>query len=203
MQIKKDEVEKKLLDAAKKEFLDKGFKRASIRSIVKSAGTTIGNFYNYFESKEMIFSALVETIYTDLVDFIKNHQDVDMASQPIENLDIGFLRHYLGGIIEQMLPKFDDGFLLLIECSQDTNYASVKDELIDFIGLHFLEHIESYSPNYKNVEMGRIISSQLVHGIVEIIKTYKDDKVRYTLITEQILFTSLGVMGILQGGQND
>ncbi len=63
MQTKKDHVKDSLLDAACAEFLDKGFEKSSIRRIVKSAGTTIGNFYNYFESKEQIFSHLVDEIY--------------------------------------------------------------------------------------------------------------------------------------------
>jgi len=203
MQTKKDEMQKRLLEAAQKEFLEKGFKKASIRNIVKAAKTTIGNFYNYFESKEMIFSSLVDTVYKELIYFIKNHQDVDVANQPIEQLDINFLREYLGNVAAQLVPRLNDDFLLLVECGMDTKYANVKNELIDFIGLHFFEHIESYSPNYKNIEMGRIISSQFIHGVIEIIKKYKDTEKRQVLITEQILYTALGVMGILQGGRND
>ena len=38
--------------AAKEEFLQKGFQKASLRNIVKQAGVTTGAFYGYYESKE-------------------------------------------------------------------------------------------------------------------------------------------------------
>lgn len=37
-----------ILNAAKEEFLDNGFKSASLRNIVKKAGVTTGAFYGYF-----------------------------------------------------------------------------------------------------------------------------------------------------------
>ncbi len=50
---------RKLLDAAAKEFGDLGFHSASISGITRRAGTALGSFYTYFDSKEAIFSALV------------------------------------------------------------------------------------------------------------------------------------------------
>ena len=41
-----------IYQAAMEEFLDKGFKSASLRNIVKTAGVTTGAFYGYFDSKE-------------------------------------------------------------------------------------------------------------------------------------------------------
>ena len=50
---------RKLLDAAAKEFGELGFHAASISGITRRAGTALGSFYTYFDSKEAIFSALV------------------------------------------------------------------------------------------------------------------------------------------------
>ena len=46
-----------ILDAGKKEFLEKGFRAASLRNIVREAGVTTGAFYGYFKSKEGLFRA--------------------------------------------------------------------------------------------------------------------------------------------------
>ena len=51
--------QRKLLDAAAIEFGEKGFHEASISSITRRAGTALGSFYTYFESKEALFRALV------------------------------------------------------------------------------------------------------------------------------------------------
>ena len=50
---------RKLLDAAAKEFGERGFHDASISGITRRAGTALGSFYTYFDSKEAIYSALV------------------------------------------------------------------------------------------------------------------------------------------------
>lgn len=54
------ETRRKLLDAAAKEFAELGFHMASISSITRRAGTALGSFYTYFDSKEALFKALVQ-----------------------------------------------------------------------------------------------------------------------------------------------
>ena len=50
---------RRLLDAAAQEFGERGFHEASISGITRRAGTALGSFYTYFDSKDAIFSALV------------------------------------------------------------------------------------------------------------------------------------------------
>lgn len=51
-----------LLDAAAKEFGEKGFHDASVSGITRLAGTALGTFYTYFDSKDEIFKALVQDL---------------------------------------------------------------------------------------------------------------------------------------------
>lgn len=53
---------RKLLDAAALEFGEKGFHDASITGITARAGTALGSFYTYFDSKDEIFRALVRDL---------------------------------------------------------------------------------------------------------------------------------------------
>ena len=50
---------RKLLDAAAAEFGERGFHDASISAITARAGTALGSFFTYFDSKDAIFQALV------------------------------------------------------------------------------------------------------------------------------------------------
>lgn len=50
---------RRLLDAAAAEFGERGFHEASISGITRRAGTALGSFYTYFDSKDAIFAALV------------------------------------------------------------------------------------------------------------------------------------------------
>ena len=56
-----------ILSAAMQEFLEKGFKSASLRNIVKTAGVTTGALYGYYDSKEDLFEALVDELFVRLL----------------------------------------------------------------------------------------------------------------------------------------
>jgi AcrR family transcriptional regulator len=49
-----------LIEIAMKQFLEKGYEKTSIRSILKEADGEIGMFYHYFKSKNEIYEAALE-----------------------------------------------------------------------------------------------------------------------------------------------
>lgn len=53
------ETREKLLQAAEKEFGERGYHEAAISGITQRAGVALGTFYVYFDSKEEIFRGLV------------------------------------------------------------------------------------------------------------------------------------------------
>ena len=83
MQNKEQTTQEKILYAAKAEFLEKGFPKASLRTIVKEAGVTTGALYGYYGSKEALFDALVEECYTHFLSAYRNALD-DFDRLPIE-----------------------------------------------------------------------------------------------------------------------
>ena len=52
----------KLLAAARKVFAEKGLGAATARDIVRETDLATGTFYNYFDSKEEVFLALIEEL---------------------------------------------------------------------------------------------------------------------------------------------
>jgi len=73
---------RKLLDAAAAEFGEKGFHEASISGITRRAGTALGSFYTYFDSKDEIFRALV----SDMSAMVRTHSAKEVSPQmgPLE-----------------------------------------------------------------------------------------------------------------------
>ena len=70
-----------ILSAAMQEFLEKGYKSASLRNIVKTAGVTTGAFYGYYNSKEDLFEALVGEHYDFLLKlFCKAQKEIADSS---------------------------------------------------------------------------------------------------------------------------
>ena len=62
MNTEKESSRKEILKAARKEFLEKGYKGASLRSICKKAGVTTGAFYFQFENKEAVLKEILDPI---------------------------------------------------------------------------------------------------------------------------------------------
>lgn len=130
------ETERTTLDmihaAAKTEFLAKGFKSASLRNIVKTAGVTTGAFYGYYDSKEALFETLVGTQYKTFMDSYRQAQE-DFAKLPPqeqpENLSTisGRCMH------EMLLYAYEnlDEFKLLLCCSEGTRFAGMIDEMVE------------------------------------------------------------------------
>jgi AcrR family transcriptional regulator len=61
---------RKILDAARAEFGERGFSDSSIVGITQRAGVALGTFYTYFDSKEVLFQALVRDMSAQVRDHV-------------------------------------------------------------------------------------------------------------------------------------
>ena len=68
VQIRKDEVHKAILNAARKLYRRKGYSKTSMAEIAKEAGISRGNTYIYFKSKLDIFFAIYDEWLTTFID---------------------------------------------------------------------------------------------------------------------------------------
>ena len=59
---------RKILDAAREEFGERGYSESSIVGITQRAGVALGTFYTYFDSKEALFQALVRDMSNQVRD---------------------------------------------------------------------------------------------------------------------------------------
>ena len=133
--------------AARKEFRERGFHGASLRSIVKSLGMTTGAFYGYYKSKEDLFAALVEDHYRYLLDRFRQAQEefahLPYACQP------EVLGDFSGACMFDMLHYAYDHLedcQLLLCCAEGTRFAGLVDEMvqIETEGTHaYLEVLKS------------------------------------------------------------
>ncbi len=89
---------RKLLDAAAVEFGERGFHEASISAITRRAGTALGSFYTYFDSKDEIFQALVRYMSEQLRDhvtpIVQNAPDAIAAERLGLHSYLGFVREH-------------------------------------------------------------------------------------------------------------
>ena len=118
--------------ASKAEFLEKGYKDASLRNIVKSVGMTTGAFYGYYKSKEELFEAIVGEHYEYIRNrFIKAQQEfaeLPAARQPEVMSDISGICMY--DILHYAYEHLEECKLILV-CSEGTKFAGLIDEMVE------------------------------------------------------------------------
>lgn len=197
MQFKKNEVRNAILESAEKAFLEQGFEGASLRSIVKDASTTIGNFYNYFSSKEELFHALVIDDYEMFMTLLSEHEQVERPDYLWDLSNPKIWRDVLSEFITQFVPEFGNGFVLLIQSSKGTAYENAKEDLIESVKEHFIDHIDRFGENEDLKEYSSIMASQFVDGFTKIFLKHDHHEKRNKLLIDHLLFYMIGTMGMI------
>lgn len=118
--------------AAKAEFLEKGFKSASLRNIVKTAGVTTGAFYGYYKSKEELFDALVGTQYDTFMRRYKEMQESFTQFTPQKQRECieDVSRDCMGWMTDYAYENFE-AFKMILCCSEGTRYENMIHEMVE------------------------------------------------------------------------
>lgn len=122
----------RILQVAKKEFLQKGYNGASLRRIVKNAGVTTGAFYGYYKSKEELFDALVQRHAEYIMSVYINAQN-DFADLPKEK-QLNSMNEISGSCMEDILEymyKYPDEIKLILCSSEGTKYENFIHEMVE------------------------------------------------------------------------
>jgi AcrR family transcriptional regulator len=74
-QVLKNEIKSAIFISAKKEFMQHGYEKSSMRKIAAGAGVTSGNLYRYFENKESIYRELLREVVSEIDSVLFNSSD--------------------------------------------------------------------------------------------------------------------------------
>ena len=177
------ETQKKILEIGKREFLEKGFKDASLRKIVAEAGFTKGAFYGYYPNKAALFEALVSEAADGLVENFKAAQDAHFdlipAGKTVESRELStkYLRHF----VDYIYDRFDE-FKLIVCCAEGTKYANY----IHYLVVLEVERAEKYYEILR--EKGKLtgsVSRELHHMITSAYFTAAFETVVHDMTREQ------------------
>ena len=134
--------------AAKTEFLAKGFRSSSLRNIVKMAGMTTGAFYGYYKSKEELFAALVGEHYDYLINRFKDAQEefsnISPERQPEVMSEISGLCMF--DMLRYAYQHLEECKLILC-CSEGTRFSGMIDEMVEIE----LESTHAYKQILKKI----------------------------------------------------
>ena len=85
---RRKQTEQNLIESGKAEFLKKGYAKANLRDICKTAGVTTGAFYFSFANKEALLAAILDPVIADyermclsLIHILYIHGTVDLLKR--------------------------------------------------------------------------------------------------------------------------
>lgn len=188
----------KIVAAAMKEFLQKGFEQASMKNIADCVGMTSAALYRHFDSKQAMFSALVKPAIDSLDEWAKNH--VDSSYEMIQNGNTDEVMDFENPfsdskMVLDVMYKNPDAFRLLLNCSAGTEFENFLHDKIEesteqmMATLDFCERLGNKVRKVKKDEMHMLVTSYVLAMVQPIEHNYpREDAERY-LRTIQEFFT--------------
>ena len=197
------ETKKKLLESAKKEFLEKGFTGASLRTIAANAGVTTGAMYRNFKDKNAFFCALVDDAVEATKNVImladpKNHEKLTPA-QMQEHMD--FEKKSTDDFLNYMYENFD-AFTLLLRKSAGSTHEHFQEDICD---LYTKNCEKTFAWMYEQKIATKQVSPMTIHFMAStIINAFCDiilhnmtQKEAKEYISDIMEFTSYGAYKLL------
>ena len=102
-----EEKKGRIEEAAKQLFIKQGFHATSMRNIASKAGTSLGNVYNYYRTKDEILESIIAKYQTVIDERLKSiFEEIDSPLEPES------LIHF-GGLVKKMVNEHHDFWLLM------------------------------------------------------------------------------------------
>lgn len=131
MRVLRDDKYRSILQAARKEFIQKGFKDASMRTLAKDANVGLSNIYNYFRNKDEIFIEIVSPARDDLFAFVK-----EKHTEKYIDFDFMSTLAYQEDTVDmyiKLLMKYKEEIRLLLFYSQGSSIERFREDLTEYL----------------------------------------------------------------------
>ncbi|MBQ7187065.1 MAG: TetR/AcrR family transcriptional regulator [Ruminococcus sp.] len=154
-----NESRERLIECAKREFLAKGFAKASLRNICAEAGLTTGAVYFLFKDKNGLLGAIVDEPLQKIQELMLYHfsaeQQEDFSTYQQRDGDHDQFAQELIGI---MYDNYD-AMRILLDRSQGSAYESVVDRFIDTTDSYYIVLAQHYADSVP----GKRVNQYMLH----------------------------------------
>lgn len=176
--------QEKILHFGKKEFLQKGFKNASLRNISAAANMTTGAIYTYFKDKNALFEAIVEPVCLQVEEMFRElsalyYNDNSIVSEITTENSIANLREVYRFIYDNF-----DVFRLLVVGSEGSSKSDFVHTIVDYEVTHTIAYLNKIN---KDKYINTKINSTVLHMISESYINTILEPVRHNMSYEQAI----------------
>jgi AcrR family transcriptional regulator len=200
MQILKNDIKDKIIEAAVNEFSLNGYEKASMRDIARAAGISVSNTYNYYRNKAQLFETIIEPVYqqvkTLLADSLKH------SGKRLENDNILAFIDDLVKLLMQMDARQRQLLIIMAEKSAGTRYAKAREDVITLLKMHLAEAVRRPG-SQPQVEASQgyiltIIAANYIDGLMKIMKDYRSREWAEENIRALLTYHLNGIKGMIK-----
>ncbi|MEZ3433094.1 MAG: TetR/AcrR family transcriptional regulator [Lachnospiraceae bacterium] len=196
----------KLLESAKREFLEKGYMKASLRTICKNAGVTTGALYFFFQGKGDLLKELVEEPLRGLMGLIRQHFTEEMERRiTVVSLDMDRQDIDAAKEIVRFLYRHYDVFLLLLTKSQGSEYEDMASRFADYGEEHYRKLTADAARDCRvpapDGYMVHWMSHMQINAFVHLLLHEPDVEKALVYIEQVVVFLVSGWNGFFQRGR--
>ncbi|MCI1778516.1 MAG: TetR/AcrR family transcriptional regulator [Bacteroidales bacterium] len=149
MQIQKSDIRKKILETSRKEFLEKGFKGTSMRSISEKSGVVLSNIYNYFRNKDVLFREVLSGLLDAVDNVAKTHNsdsNIDLYVFDSEE----YVKSQITMFVD-LIHHYKEDFKLLLFGASGSSLENYREKCIDRYTEMGKEYIEIVNKKYPDI----------------------------------------------------
>ena len=165
------ETREKLIESAKAEFMEKGYNKASLRSICANAGVTTGALYFFFKDKADLFRAIVGKPVDGLFEIMQAHFDEDEVIVAGANQDDApddyFDDHSEMAqlLIHHIYSNYDAAILVLTK-AQGSEYEDIVDQIVGVTENKSIEMMDKLS---AKTEKKQKVNKYMLHLVIHLV----------------------------------
>ena len=120
----------RILIAAENEFLEKGYQGAGLREIASDADVTTGAFYRHFKGKKELFAALVDDVYTHIIQMYRDTLIEFFRLSPEEQaVNMSAYTRRAVDSMTDYIYEHRSKMRLILSCSEGTDYSDLAQVL--------------------------------------------------------------------------
>ena len=165
-----------LIQAAKEEFMEKGYNKASLRNICSKAGMTTGALYFFFENKENLYEEITGSAKNELKQLIKKHfADDKEAMKSITDISEMLVDHSdeADMFIASIYTNYDS-LMLILSGSKEGEYEQFIDEFVKIVESSSTELMKASRLFKPDPFMSHWIAHTIVDSFIHVV-THEPD----------------------------
>ena len=178
MAVKDHSLDEKLIEAARAEFLDKGFRNASLHKIAERAGLTTGAIYTRYKGKDDLFCSLVQEILVEaqkqMGPLRERYEAAQKTQDPSKILDV---IRYEEAFYQTLLSRHYEACVLFFCRSDGSSLEVTLRTMMEGKTAETVEYLRSISKSDLDLDGIGLIMTEQYHFFREILeKGYSQEK---------------------------